>query len=175
MDISTSCDISPLDELQLQKTDVYSMSPSEIKIKLKRLFLHYSCIGTRNKTNTISIQKLGFLLTDTGVQGVLLNKKLIDIIISGEIKRNKSISFQNFCEIMTKLANSLYSNKYETSSVDALCHFLDIHIFPYYDLLKQSELIENFEKVDYSLDSQSLEVINSSRDVLFEIYRSYFP
>ncbi|CAG9316020.1 unnamed protein product [Blepharisma stoltei] len=165
-----------INQLQLQPTDVYSLSSEEIKIKLKRLFLYYSCIGTRNKTSTISHQKLSLLFVDAGIQGKLLHKNTIDIIVSGELKRNRSILFQNFCEILTKIAKAIFSNENQNiQSGEALYILLDKQIFPLYDSLRSSNHIEYFEQIDFSLDNDSLAIIFNSKTVLLDIYQSYFP
>lgn len=42
----------------------YLMSPEEIRVKLRRLYVHYSCVGTRSKITKLTSAKLLRLLLD---------------------------------------------------------------------------------------------------------------
>lgn len=118
-------------DLEPQKEKSVRNSLTQIKTKLRRLYLHYTCMGSRDKVNLLTLPKFSRFLKDIQIMPQLLSAEECDIIISSEARRQKCISFEIFCEILAKLARSL-AEKYQNPG-DSLVMMLNNFVFPLYE------------------------------------------
>jgi hypothetical protein len=80
------------------------MEGSEIRSKLKKLYFYYTCVGSRSTFNTLTPTKFIKLFADAGVFDARLTRSSVDIIIARTCSGKKNVSFEVFCNVITRIA-----------------------------------------------------------------------
>ena len=159
----------------LQRSQIYEMKPGEIKTKLRKLYLYYAFVGTRDKPNILTHPKLLKILKDSGITGQLMSLKETDIVVRSKTKTKATISFECFCEVLVEVAKVANRKKRKDLSSKYFYEFLDKFIFALYDQLKNKHEIENWENFDYLIENEAIAMLVAAKEPLTSLYCTFFP
>ena len=151
----------------------YEMGPEEMLGCLRKIYHYYACLGVTSNGNLLSNQNLLKLFKDSEVHSPSLTPKDIQLLIYSE-KRTKNIDFETFCEILGRVALVKFPSSRETPATEALFKFFDEHILElYYNLVSTGKILD-FEETDCQIDDDTLEIILTAKEPLWNIYKSNF-
>ena len=103
----------------------------EIK-KLKKLFMIYS-----NNDKKLQSQKYLKLLFDAGILDKAFDMRRADILLA-RVSKLKVLYFDNFCDILVKIAEIKFPTEFQTNKNKILNKLLSLYIFPLFDKLSNS-------------------------------------
>lgn len=137
---------------------------------LKQIFLKYSVTGKSNQ-NFLTLIKFKKLLTDAEILDRDLTAKDIEILFCSETHHQTHMSFETFTNILPRLAQLKYGEKYLENPKEAILAILTIKFLP---LCKQT-ISPTFHTDSLQFNEAVREIIQSVCIRLKNIYIHYFP
>ena len=139
----------------------------EIK-KLKKLFMIYS-----NNDKKLQSQKYLKLLFDAGILDKAFDMRRADILLA-RVSKLKVLYFDNFCDILVKIAEIKFPTEFQTNKNKILNKLLSLYIFPLFDKLSNSS--PNPKDNIENINRNNIKSMIKDNYTLFKmIYVKYFP
>lgn len=140
--------------------------------QLRRLYLAYTCKGSRSRMEQLSAVKFIHLLRDAQVIDNVFTQKDADILVSKVLGRCSAMAFPAFCELIGRIAKAKFEDIYSrVSPAAALRAFIKRHIAPL--CVTETQEIDRLEQQD--IPEPCLELLADASDVLSEMYARHFP
>jgi hypothetical protein len=171
-----------------KRTEVKNTEMEDIQERLTKIFEYYCKIGEGLSLNNLKFQNFYKLLVDAKLIDNKFNKTRAELIFTSECKNKQFINYDNFLNVLVKIAKFKYSNSSSYASKENLNHLLSI-ILPLYDqnVNQQEKFSQSFDSFDPNeenkivisteivFDNETRSVITSSALVLYDIFKVYFP
>lgn len=140
--------------------------------QLRRLYLAYTCKGSRSRLEQLSAAKFIHLLRDAQVLDSTFTQKDADILVSKVLGRCNTMAFPAFCELIGRIAKAKFEDLYSrVSPTAALCAFIKRHIAPL--CVTETQEIDRLERQD--IPEPCIELLIDASEVLGEMYIRHFP
>ena len=151
----------------MESLKILDLNPEEIIKYLKEIFLYYACTGLSAEQEHITTKNLLKFFNECNLSDQLLSKNRLECIFISEKRKTKSLNFEVFLEVISKVSKAAYPDLLEVS--DSIYYFLDKHVVPLYQekLKKTANLRE--------LDSNTLEILDGVTPMLQSLYKEEFP
>ena len=160
-----------MNELSTNESENSALGQYYMRSVLLKVFFYYS--STRDRTRVAALSQVSFvqLLKESGIISEEFSVERADLMVRSFLKRQKSFSFQSFCETCVILAEFIYPQEASLNPVEALLRLLTTYIMPLYTSLISRGLIQNF---DLNLSPPVLQLLATTHKYLSGLYKLYF-
>eukprot|EP00347_Sterkiella_histriomuscorum_P004180 403361442 len=150
----------------------------EIKKRLKELFNYYSSFGDRLNVSNLKSSKFHKMMQDAEIfsmnqsQSSQMDKKKLDLIFCQVNKHKPNMTFENFLQSLTKIAEYKFQ---EMNKIDGLQELINNYLVPLAEKVSAQKLFISKEHLfDIEFDELVSILVKNVGSVLLEVYYIYF-
>lgn len=141
----------------------------QIKNKLFRLFTYYANFGEKTNFHSLKSHKFMKMMTDSEIKNDLtcITNTNLDLLFFSKTKHHPHMNFQDFLDIIPKLAQQKYENH---APNQAFKEIMTLNLIPLADkiIMDSQRGVEKY--LSQEIDEITIEILEYVSPVLFKIY-----